>query len=236
MKSKLQVYHPLFQPGFTSEYEMSCQLEPYSVSVLTDMIVNELLPEESLREELLTDLKGRDAQLPAEENIPPDWLPIGEEIFFAAGKIFPEDDPVGQKALADDFVVRLSSSFSSFQGEHHIVHSTQLFRSSVLPPFVRMNQLGRAFPMQISAVRMGLEMFESRRTLVSAGFSPVATQTLLLECYGDRAFLKITAEGLKEKYGLPLLRNGMLERLDAVTQRLCGTAVSADYAAHLQEK
>ncbi len=230
MESTLEIHKQFLLGGYAARYTLSCRLPTFHISVLTDLALKLLVPESALAAEPIRNLKGRDAQ-PAAEDLPAPWRPRGEELFFAAGKLFLPS--TAAERLSDDFEVRVLTTFLDFQGSHHIRHSVHMERSPALPPFFRIERLGRAFPLEIQAVRVGLELFESRRYAASFGFSPTVTQTLQLECYGDLLKITVTAESLRRRDTLPLAADGLIDRVDRIALQLCGKKLSDDYRSKL---
>lgn len=229
MESSLDLHRQLLPPGYAAEYRLRCPLPRHRMAVLADLLLTTVVPPAALRGEALVDCKGRDAQPPAAE-VPERWRPRGEELFFAAGKLTVGS---GEAARLEEFAAAVHSSFLAFEGAHHIRHATETIRSRELPSFVPLPALGRVFPLELTALRAGLELFESRRFSVSLGFTPIVTQSLWIECYDNTLYLTITAEGLRPRSELPLSRSELGERLDAITLGLCGVRWTEDYIARL---
>jgi len=234
MDSSLDLRRQLLPPGYTAEYRMQFALQAARAPMLADRLLSDLIPRVALLEEDLRDLQGHDPEAPSAP-IAPAWQPRGEELFFAAGKVtidsIRSDSP---RPPAEEFTVAVHTSFLAFEGNHHIKHGAKESRARSLPAYVPLRALGRVFPLQLTALRTGLEIFESRRFLASLGFSPVVTQTLRIEWYDGTAYLRVTAEGLKEREQLPLQRDNLAGKLDELTAELCGVAWSEDYARRVR--
>ena len=231
MESELTVRRQLLPPGYAIEYKAKTPVSPRAVPPLVDGVLHALVPPEAWRDGVLENLKGRDAYAPSAP-VPNRWLPRSDELLFAAGNILADQDD-GRTVREDPFQIRIATAFASFQGSHDITHSTRFSAQGALPGFVNPASIGRIFPLEVTALRFGLELFESRRFLASLGFAPIVTQTLSLELYTGMLYLTITAEGLRQCSQPPLGKDGLGARLDQVLAQAGQTAWSADYRQKL---
>lgn len=205
----------------------------YGLQGLVFRCLNELLPSAALQGGEISDLKGRDFQSVIDPGIPPEYMPVGEELAFAAGRVYLDPDDLVKGAPksggGEPWELRLSSTFKEFSGTHHITHRSSLARRGELPQFVALADIATAVPVRLERFRLGLELFQSRFLYGMLGYTPTVSQSLLIEADEKRIFLKIFAEALKAPDVRPLQADGLFEKLSAILRDELGFDLEKEY-------
>lgn len=230
MNSTLNFKKQFIFGGYNAEYQLHSKIKPSGIARLTDYILNVVLPAPTLSGGILLDLKGKDFPVAkgSEELL--------EEIFYVSGEApqtqILDDDPNSEQTVYVDFTLQILSEFDSFEGNHHIKHRTKIIRSSELPDYLSVGQLGRVFPLKINTLRLGLEVFQSRCFFASLGFAPIVTQTLQISCCKEDLNISITAENLKNKTVKPLQKDDLLNKISFITEELADISIQKEWRAH----
>ncbi|MCB9029478.1 MAG: hypothetical protein H6619_00365 [Deltaproteobacteria bacterium] len=180
-------------------------------SILLDRCLRELLNQELLLSSSAIDIKGIDSK--SKEKL----LSIRGEVFLS-------------ETERDPFELDILTHFQEFDGVHHIKHSLEEIRAGSLPNFVQTQNLGRVFPLNLTEWSIGLEIFESRRTLV-LGYAPQATQSLEIKCSVDKLEIEISTESQEKKETLPLQKLNLLEKLDKILSDVINLRISDSWKA-----
>ncbi len=201
-------------------FDAAIKISPSTLPLIVDGIVRHVIPDATMSNAVLKDLKGFD--LPALNTAPK------EEILLIKGEV-PLHSTGDER---NSFRLELFSNFKAFVGTHQIEHSTTELRRGVLPEFVRTRNIGRIFPLLISEVRLGLEQFTSQQ-FAFFGFTPEVTQRLKLEIKDGDLKVEITAEKLRSLVDLPFSASGVFQRLSQVLKTSINTDLLNGYLAEL---
>jgi hypothetical protein len=183
--------------------EAHATLRPHALSLLVDYIVQALLPLDALRLQTVIDMKGGDP--PGGPGLFP-HAPVPNELLYVEGH-FPLFDKHQKASTEEDFSLRLTTEFLEFEGARHIRYSIHLDQhgaiTDIIPAAKLLQKLGKAFPVTIRRVRLALDLFEPH-FFSFFGFSPVATQHILIEATEHEVHVRLVREGAPDSDSLPL--------------------------------
>ena len=233
MHTSLDLKRPLFPFGFSAEYKLEADMPRFQMPLIIDFSLRRLLPAAAAAGNgELSNLKGRDPAALINDAISSDDKPQCDEIFFLSGFRFVEEcrSPDGSENYSmQPFALRMHTVFKEFIGAHRIVYTVQEIREGAFPEEVPTLDLGRAFPLAPRLMRVGIDLFKSRFLAAALGFTPVVSESLLLECSESSFCMQIRAEGLSEKSSLPLQHEGMLEKLNYIIGSVLNFNFVEDY-------
>lgn len=226
MKSRLSYKRRLLLPGYDCEYQLWLALPPHALPALVDAIVTQLIPDDLLKGSIADNVKGRDhlnwfGTQPKGRSAPDD------ELLAIKGETFPTDEDL-EHGIGEPFEVRVSTTFNSFKGNHHIHHTLATERVGQLPPFLETRDLGWVAPLLLEQVRIGLDLYKSHY-ISFLGFTPTVNETLLLGAHAERLDLRIQSEGLKSRKALPLQAHNLWRNLKAVFAKVCDFDLEQDF-------
>ena len=234
MKSSLSIRRTYIPFGYSSEYELRCELQPWQLPNFAFAVLSNFLDPAFLLRSTIEDLKGRDPELLIDPSISTNLRPRGFELIFMAGKRFSMmgDDPQTAVVQEDEnFSFSVLTPFSSFEGSRHIKHSMDISRVG-LPDWILAHEIARAFPLDIDCFRIGLDLFEPKFGSI-LGITPTVTQTLLIDADSTSCNLKIMSD-TKDRDMLPFARDEYLKKLDRVFSEIFSIGLIDDYRAKLK--
>jgi len=194
MEHSLHIRRQILPWGFTATLHDRRPLPPFHLPLLVDVVMRTILPAEALRGLPLTDLRGAQRD--------------GYEELLSIRGFAPPDTPGGAPdagaELSEPFEFSLLTSFEAFKGNHHIIHRVSPRVVGALPADLDLHRIGSAFPLRITEVKLGLELFRSR-LLAILGFTPVVTESLSLRATEEEVEVTVIAEGLAHRDDRPTL-------------------------------
>lgn len=233
--SSLSTNWRFFPLGFACEYLFSTPLVKFQLSEVTDYILRHFIPAGLLEAPAVTDLKGRDAGRMIACDEYHHRVPARDELLYLAGELyFPNLDAAAAEPglVTEGFEVSLRTPFKEFEGSQHIVHSVETTRHGALPDYVPLRCIGRIIPAKVTVLRFAIDVFHAKFFSSFIGFSPVVTQSLLIDADTQNFALQIAAESLPKRDTLPLKR---LDYFDGVAE-LLRELFNFDFRADYQEK
>jgi len=201
--------------GFTARLELLIAVPAHRLGDFYTAIVHEMIPAAALRGETLTDQKGRDPQALLDPDTPSNLLPRGEEILFVAGRTTAPDEvfeEITPASLTEPFDLTLMTAFERFIGDHHIAHRTILERRGAAAEFLDIETIGRAWPLIIDRLRVGLEYFRSHRSGI-LGYTPTVERTLLIDASAEQLRIVYEHERLTSRAPEQLLADETVQAL-----------------------
>jgi hypothetical protein len=193
---------------YTTTY--SCRL-PSSQVLLSEVIhaaVQLLLPqlftnqkETATTDQLLVDMKGRDAAEWLLPGLPP---PHNDEVLRVGGLIAQDDQ--GEGFVWDPFDITCTAAFKGFGDAGDILYAGNVMRTPNVPTWLPLRLIGAAAPIRPTYLRFALEHFRPVRTFASLGMSPQVTETLLMDCNEVTLAMQVTIES-KEPVSQSLLHS-----------------------------
>lgn len=230
--------------GYSSEFLVTFKLSPQLVSQALDLVARSvkahLLAKDDFSE--LRNIKGRDPhQNPLIDGAP---APSGEELFVVGGMIATGENAHNSGAKDNgvtDFVwepfhYSCHSRFNRFEGSRTIIHSVQEQRSTTLPEWLPWWLLGAAAPIEPRYFRLGLEFFTSRFAITRLSFTPVVTETFLIDCVDAILALKLKTEQPYWKPCNPFEQIALLRTLSAGIEKLTGVSLATLFAQELSSR
>lgn len=219
----------LFSGVVEWSYEASLPLSPVSLQRMTTALFAP--PFDRLSHGAsLKDLKGRDLSSPCEPRLTAHLPPTHEELVALSGSLaIPDTNPrTKDKLPTEPFQYALITQFEAFEGSHHIMHGSHQRQPDSFPAWFTPATYACAIPLCLEAVRVGLELFSSRFSSLSFGYSPVVDTRVLFECVADRCRIAICAEASRHQL-LPLLsRRPEIAHLTRVCDEMLGWSLLAD--------
>lgn len=213
-KPHLTQHRLLFPPGYAVHFDVDLKPKPFSISYLANAVLTELLPRSAFQEGEILGLKGRGAwtgtsgdRCPAPEapEARGGGCPVPEEeILYLEGRTLPvseesearlEKEPTG----AESFSVRLKTIFKEFVGAKGIAHRVNVDRNGSIFEAVGIEEVGRAIPVEIVRVRLGVDIFEGTFLGSYFGFAPVVRKSFLLDCDQQNLRVELDLEGVKDR-------------------------------------
>ena len=192
-KSEGSFTRSLFPYSYRAHYTFSLSLAPGFISRAYDALCR-FLAEDLFANELLVNLKGRDpSQLLLEEGAPPK----PHEILYARGILYDIADPDHPKEKEHFHCSLLSPYEKSTGGSIH--HRSVTHSDPSLPDYIKVQELGRIFPAELTLFRFGVQKFSSRRFSSFIGLAPIITGSILIDCSKDTLHLAIVDEALMRK-------------------------------------
>lgn len=217
--------------GYTSEFSISSAIAPDQASNILDHTARTLrthiCPEGS--DAHLSNIKGRDPLEPLLLRGAP--APTGEELFAVGGRIATDGSESGF-TWAPFHYSRLTR-FDHFEGSRTIVHSTHTTQTASIPEWLPWWLLGAAAPIEPSFFRLGLEFFTSRFVITRLSFTPIVTDTFLLEVVDGSLACKLKIERPFWKPTNPFEATPILRQLSNDVQKVCGISLSTTFYREL---
>ncbi len=183
--------------GYTAHYEQRVALEsPLELTALAAPLVSNVVAP-LLASPTVTDVRGRTATQPL---LPLNESPAvrGEELCSLGGVVI-ESGSIENRSLDQPFSIRVYTHFQEFVEPHHIRHSITLERDGALPSELPLALVPVAMPIQLTALRFGIECFQSRRFTGLLGFAPTAWLTLSVEASATELIVALSAEGMRQR-------------------------------------
>jgi hypothetical protein len=217
--------------GYSSEFSVTFDLKQYLVSRVLDLVTRtlkaHLCPATDFCE--LRNIKGRDPhEVPLIGGAP---TLSGEEILCVGGNIATGSD--GSGFVWDPFHYSFHSRFDRFEGSRTIVHSVHTQRAATVPEWLPWWLLGAAAPIEPRYFRLGLEFFTSRFVLTRLSFTPVVTDTFLIDCVDTTLSLKLRTEQPYWKPCNPFEKIALLRGLSTGLEKLTGASLPKLFAHQL---
>jgi hypothetical protein len=239
-----ELYRNWVLGGYSSEFSVTFELKQHLVSQALDLVLRTMrihlcpegaLPEDDCRE--LRNIKGRD---PHESPLVPGApSPAGEEILTIGGTI--ATGTTANNSDTSDFVwepfhYSCHSRFDRFEGSRTIVHSVHTQRAATLPEWLPWWLLGAAAPIEPQYFRLGLEFFTSRFVITRLSFTPVVTDTFLIDCVDTTLSLKLRTEQPYWKPCNPFGKIALLRSLATGLETITGVSLPNLFARELSER
>ena len=217
--------------GYASEFLVSSKITQDQASDILDYTAR------TLRTHLchdgsftnLSNIKGRDPLEPVMLRGAP--VPTGEELFAVGGRIATGTTESG--FIWDSFQYSCLTRFDHFEGARTIVHSTHTTQTPSIPEWLPWWLLGAAAPIEPSFFRLGLEFFTSRFVITRLSFTPIVTDTFLLEVVDGTLACKLKIERPFWKPTNPFETTPILRQLSNDLQKVCGISLSATFYKEL---
>lgn len=230
-KSDLKIKRSWIGKSYEIEYQASIKLPSMSLPILSDHLINQVLPSELLTAASTLDLKGANNTIKQSVEISSSkdlaqQRPVydREELLYLKGDVLVDLDT----QQYEPFQIIRASNFDSFKGQHHIIHSLETKHFGALDTTFTLSEVPLLFPIVLNKLKIGLELFSSQRTFI-IGFAPEVTQSLLLEADQTSCLINIRAERLYAKTSLPLERYSLFNKLDLALKQLTGWSLIEDY-------
>jgi hypothetical protein len=220
--------------GYASQYDLEAKLAPERLPELAQLLLTQLLPQAARSHQTILDQRGRDpwreSLLPS-TTVPP---PQGEELFFLSGTrpCSATDSDPDAEPLPEHFELGYYTAFSHFEGPSHIAYAVKRVQRGAEEAHGGELALILDPSTQISAVRLGIEIFEPR-FLSIFGFSPIATQLVQIEALPGVVRLRLSGEGLRQKDSFPLKAGTLAATVTHGIQELLAFDILRDISAHL---
>lgn len=218
--------------GYCCEFSFTTELAPdiasNALDVTAHILKSQLCKDGTFQE--LRNIKGRDYH----EGVllPGAPAPRGEELFAVAGSIATGSDQQG--FTWEPFHYSCHSHFERFEGTRTVVHSPHIHRTQSIPEWLPWWMLGAGAPIEPTFFRLGLEFFTSRFVLTRLSFTPVVTETFLIDLVGTRLSLKLKTEQPYWKPCNPFESISILSSLESNFQPLLGESLSELFKVKLQ--
>ena len=213
--------------GYSADLSLTFDVTPIQNSLELNAVAHTLYSsvcKDGKFSELLN-LKGRDPhQTPLLQGAP---ALNGEELFAVGGTIATSAD-------ADDFIWQpfhfaCHTRFSRFEGSRTIVHSTHTTRTEAIPEWLPWWVLGSAAPIQPSFFRLGLEFFTSRFVITRLSFTPVVTETFLIDLVDDTLSISLRTEQPYWKPCNPFETNSVLRQFSLALEPITRDRLSTTF-------
>jgi hypothetical protein len=194
----------LWPLGYELTTRLSTPLDNIQVPPLADLVLRSF--QRLLTSQELTNLKGRDEGLALGAPGPLLGTPRRDEL-LAVGGYFPRRS-VGGKVTplpeGDPFTVLVTTPFERFEGNNQIVH--RVLSSGELPGSLSVHELGRAFPLELTELRLGIDRFHSVYISGALGFAPTVRQSLRLDLTSTTLEFELVESGAKDRSDTTLPR------------------------------
>ncbi|RIL12642.1 MAG: hypothetical protein DCC75_00025 [Proteobacteria bacterium] len=233
MEHSFNIKHKLLPYGYAVEYQLKLDLKRFTLPLVVDGCLKDLIPDQAYQEQLLMDIKGRDPMNLIDHNISETCKPDADELIYIAGELLACEAqlPVtGWQGSKLPFEVRVNTRFKEFVGAKHISHSLQVERKGALPHDIPIRELGWVFPVRIKNFRLGVDFFASPFLSNWLGFTPTVFQTLLIEADESAVNLKIISEGMKSRSAPPL---PVMDQVCSVMKQALGFSIEEHYQSAL---
>jgi len=218
--------------GYAAEFSLSLKLTPQLSSSILDHILRAIYSNLCQRGDFceLRNVKGRDphgalllATAPAL---------TGEELLAIGGRIATESTAGG--FVWEPFHYVCHTRFERFEGSRTIVHTPHTTRTPSIPEWLPWWLLGAAAPIEPTYFRLGLELCTSRFVLTRLSFTPVVTDTFLLEVVDTTLSLTLTTEQPYWKPCNPFESSTILSLLSQQLQEPLGISLAKEFQRELQ--
>lgn len=230
--------------GYSAGFLLRCELSPRRVSEALDLVARtvtaHLCTETGFGE--LRNIKGRDPhEAPLLGGAP---IPSGEELLTIGGSIAtgaaPHDSYNNHGRVRDfiwePFNYSCYSRFDRFEGSRTIIHSVQTQSAATVPPWLPWWLLGAAAPIEPRYFRLGLEFFSSRFVITRLSFTPIVTDTFLIDCVDTTLALKLKTEQPYWKPCNPFEKIALLRVLSEGFEKITGLALPTLFANELAKR
>ena len=235
MESNFSIKKNILFGGFSSTYTISHNSELSESDKLNFAVkcLHQLLPSEVLRNKIIKDFKGRDANNLINHSIAAKLRPTGDELFFILGSAqsqSQENDKESDSEVVEpeEFSYRIDTIFHEFLGRKHISHSCKSQSYGPLPEALLNKHLDPDPNVKVEALRVGIDFYNAH-LFGFLGFAPEVTQTLLIELYQSHLTILISADRLKSKDELPLQQNNTFQILHEILKDMFNFDLNKDY-------
>lgn len=179
----------------------------------------------------LKDIKGRE---PHEESLLNSVLkPSGEELLLVAGQIATESRDGDFNW--EPFQVACHTEFNRFEDPRSIIHSAKVSKSATLPDWLPWWLLGTVAPLKLEHFRLGLELFTSRFVLTRLSFTPIVSETILIEADQKNIIIKLRTERPYWKPCNPFRDIQLLKGLSDCLGELLGVSLEESFSREIRE-
>ena len=221
--------------GYKAQYDLWRELTPDQLRELTHLLITQVLPQNFRSARFVTDMRGRDPNLPSLAHFSQPTAALGkEEVLYLHGPIEEAQEAEDTEPESLEFSFQIETAFDHFEGARHIVYD------------IRRQEVGAAEnrhaldlildpTTKISGIRIGFEIFEPR-FLTIFGFSPTPNFLFQLEATPSALALRIACEGLGSPSQILKKGAGVIERMDRVTTDLFCLGLIRDLEARATAK
>jgi hypothetical protein len=220
--------------GYSCEFSITLNLNPALASAALDIVAHTLyahLSDANCPNEI-KNIKGRDPhEAPLLNGAP---ALTGEELFSVGGRIAIDSGAEG--FIWEPFHYSCHTRFSHFEGARAIVHSIHSSRSETIPDWLPWRLLGAAAPIEPTYFRLGLELFSSRFVITRLSFTPVVTETFLIDLVGTTVSIKLRTEQPYWKPCNPFVNIAILRKLAAELTPLTGRSIGDIFQRELNAR
>ncbi len=223
-KTTLELERNWIFGGYSCDFSLKLELNPGLASTALDSVAHTLhaylnKPDHSSE---IINLKGRDPHEAPLRNGAPTLT--GEELFSVGGQIATGSGTEG--FIWEPFHYSCHTRFARFEGSREIIHSINSTRSETIPDWLPWQLLGAAAPIEPTYFRLGLEFFSSRFVLTRLSFTPVVTETFLIDLVGTTLSIKLRTEQPYWKPCNPFVNIALLHKLASALSPVTGEPLS----------
>ncbi len=202
-KPHMTRHRSLFPPGSAIHFDVDLEPRPFSLSYLADSVLSGFLPRSVLQELEITGLKGRGAWTSTSDHRCPAPEEPEDELLYLEGRIIGAGEELNERSedlqAAEIFSLRLKTVFKQFVGAKDITHRIIIEKRGSLFETVGIEELGRAIPLEISRVRLGVDIFEAAFAGSYFGFAPVVRKSFLIDGDRQKFRVELDVEGVKDR-------------------------------------
>ena len=231
VQSSLDIRRLLFPWGYAGRYDLSASLPAAELRELLRRILGAVNSWGLLGRDRLENVKGREAEQILLAGTPAAFLPRGQELLFAAGRVLsqePEDEE--DQARAEPFQYHFISEFDSIKAGR-IFFRVREIQEGALPYGAPFRMISADLPLEVTAMRLGFELFEPRFFSAMLGFFPRLSGALLLDACHENLRFQLWGQGLKSRSSIPLEGTPFPDALSGLLREFCGIDVLEDYRA-----
>jgi hypothetical protein len=217
--------------GYTAEVNIMQSLATSQLPSLVEKVSSALKPhltQRNARNEL-KDIKGREPhEAPLLSAAP---APSGEELLLISGKIAtePRDDDFNW----EPFQFSCHTQFERFEDPRSIIHRAITSKTDSIPQWLPWWMLGSAAPIKLEHFRLGLEFFTSRFVLTRLSFTPIVSETLLIEADQNRLAIKLRTERPYWKPCNPFGNIAILRKISEALTEILGVSLEGEFVREL---
>ena len=228
---KLTVTRNWLFGGYTAELYVTQSLPSANLPLLVERMCSvlraRLTPGGDFNE--LKDIKGREPQEPS--LLSTSSSPNGEELIFISGEIATE--PSESDFIWEPFQFSCHSRFDRFEGSRSIIHKALTSKTDSIPKWLPWWILGSAAPIKLEHFRLGLEFFTSRFVLTRLSFTPIVSETLLVEANKNSLSIKLRTERPYWKPCNPFENIAMLRKISEAITEILGVSLEGEFVREL---
>lgn len=216
--------------GYRSQYDLRLALKPGQLRELVHPLITQVLPQSFRSAGFVTDMRGKDSNLPGLAHSPQLNAATGkEEVLYVQGTQAIAKNDEDEEPISQDFSLQIETTFDHFEGPRHIVYSIHRRKTGLAEDRNELELLLDPNTL-INGIRIGFEIFEPR-FLTIFGFSPIPNFLLQIEGDSSGVALRITSEGLRQPSHILKKGGGVIDRFNQVTMQVLGFRLLSDLEA-----